>query len=112
MTKKRKNDQLVAQTSRDNATKRHFDLLNEDIVTARAKKFKLSQFQSIEDVLIQAQLTSEDVIAVAGVLRAQHIVTPFAMCQLTMELMVGFLKLPIGCALSIAAVFKQTDSLA
>jgi hypothetical protein len=40
-------------------------LLNEDVVRSHMKKFKLSQFDCIEDVLIQAQLRPDDVVAVA-----------------------------------------------
>jgi hypothetical protein len=109
--KKRKLDQVVARAGRDEAIKRHFDLLNEDIVRTRTKKYKLSEFNSMEEVLIEAQLLPADVAAVALRLREEHILTPLAMTQLTMEMMVGVIKIPLGFALSIQAVLKNTDFL-
>ena len=107
-----KKDQIMAQTEKDSAIKRHYTLLNENLIAENQQKklkYSLGQFNTIEDMLHAAKIPTPTIGEVLKLFYGHHITDPFHVCQLTFELCTNVLKLPLGVSLAIMGVVNSTD---
>jgi hypothetical protein len=108
-----KKDQIMAQTEKDNAIKRHYTLLNENLIAETQQKklkYSLGQFNTVEDMLHGAKIPTPTIEDVLKLFRAHwSYYRPVHVCQLTFELCSNVLKLPLGVSLAIMGVVNSTD---
>ena len=107
-----KKDQILAQTEKDNAIKRHYTLLNENLIAETQQKklkYTLGQFNSVEDMLPAAKIPTPTIEDVLKLFCVHHITDLFHVCQLTFELCSNVLKLLLGMSLAFIGVVNSTD---